>query len=56
MSSYTGRINRKLQRKQKVIKYQQASAKAQESCAKNATYVSVFSGELRNAGIAVTNS
>lgn len=52
--SYTGRINRKLQRKQKVIRAAAGKCKA-DLVLKNATYVSVFSGELRNADIAVTN-
>lgn len=51
--SYTGKINRKLQRKQKVIRAASGKEKA-ELVLKNATYVSVFSGELRTADIAVT--
>lgn len=51
--SYTGKINRKLQRKQKVIRAASGKDKS-ELVLKNATYVSVFSGELRTADIAVT--
>ena len=50
--SYTGKINRKLQRKQKIIRAAAGKCKA-DLVLKNATYASVFSGELRKADIAV---
>lgn len=51
--SYTGKINRKLLKKQRIIR----AAGGQEPSdlvLKNATYVSVFSNELKTADIAVT--
>lgn len=50
--SYTGKINRKLQKKQRIISVAAGREKA-DLVLKNATYVNVFSGELRTADIAV---
>lgn len=50
--SYTGKINRKLIKKQRIIRAASGEEPA-DLVLKNATYVSVFSNELRTADIAV---
>ena len=52
MESYTGKINRKLQKKQRIISVA-AGREPADLVLKNAAYVNVFSGELRTADIAV---
>ena len=50
--SYAGKINRKLQKKQRIIEVATGRQKA-DLVLKNATYVNVFSNELCTADIAV---
>ena len=52
--SYAGKINRKLLKKQRVIEAASGREKA-DLVLKNATYVNVFSNELRTCDIAVAN-
>ena len=54
MESYAGKIQRKLLKKQRVIEAASGREKA-ELVLKNATYVNVFSNELRTCDIAVAN-
>ena len=54
MESYAGKIQRKLLKKQRVIEAASGREKA-DLVLKNATYVNVFSNELRTCDIAVAN-
>ena len=54
MESYAGKIQRKLLKKQRVIEAASGREKA-DMVLKNATYVNVFSNELRTCDIAVAN-
>ena len=54
MESYAGKIQRKLLKKQRVIEAASGREKA-DQVHKNATYVNVFSNELRTCDIAVAN-
>ena len=54
MESYAGKIQRKLLKKQRVIEAASGREKA-DLVLKNATYVNVFSNELRTCAIAVAN-
>ena len=54
MESYAGKIQRKLLKKQRVIEAASGREKA-DLVLKNATYVNVFSNELRTCDIAIAN-
>ena len=54
MESYAGKIQRKLLKKQRIIEAASGREKA-DLVLKNATYVNVFSNELRTCDIAVAN-
>ena len=54
MESYAGKIQRKLLRKKRVIEAASGREKA-DLVLKNATYVNVFSNELRTCDIACAN-